>query len=113
MNAIWVKTVERTEELSDQIAGKLAKKRAEENIAAGSSQMKSRQRLNLLYLSVSESFYICQSYNVLELHRKLMRCLRESEQDLMESPQSGKSCAKLIQNHLKEWAVCRLFSLIY
>ena len=60
MNAIWVKTVERTEELSDQITGKLAKKRAEENSAARSNQMKSRQRLSLLYLSVSESFYICQ-----------------------------------------------------
>ena len=81
-----VKTVEHTEELSDQITGKLAKKRAEENIAAGSNQMKSRQRLNLLYLSVSESFYICQFYIVLELHRNLMLCLRESEKDLMESP---------------------------
>ena len=86
MNAIWVKTVERTEELSDQIVRKLAKKRAEENIAAGSNQMKTRQQLSLLYLSVSESFYICQPYTVLELHRNLMLCLRESEQDLMESP---------------------------
>ena len=94
MNAIWVKTAEHTEELSDQITGKLAKNRAEENIAAGSNQMKSRVRLNLLYLLVSESFYICQFYTVLELHRNLMLCLRESEQDLMESPQSGKSCAK-------------------
>ena len=58
--------------------------------------MKSRQRLNLLHLSVSKSFYFCQFYIVLELHRNLMLCLRESEQDLMESPQSGKSCAKLI-----------------
>ena len=90
-----VKTVEHTEELSDQITGKLAKKRAEENIAAGSNQMKSRQWLNLLYLLVSKSFYICQFYTVLELHKTLMPCLRESEQDLMESPQSGKSCAKL------------------